>query len=596
MSQREKDRRAFLKEGAAAVAAVGLGPALLGCEEPPGGIADDGSPSDLGIGEGAPDANADSSMMEVGPDSASDLESDGGSPDAVAPTKRPATTVRERIAGVLPVKKQPSSMKSQWGVTQLVAGEKHTRTDLLKVDPTKKTPTGKPASFLYLAHLTDTHIVDEESPARPVSMDGAFGSAWRNQEAHNLHVLDAMVRKIKKLDAFRPVDLVLLSGDCIDNNQKNELAWFLEVLEGGTVDPNSGKQEDPVKGVDNDPHDTFVAAGLGSIPWLLAFGNHDSLVQGNFPRDFGAGKWNLIMGDPTRGEVKLPELGRVNPPRCDPIPAAMSQTPKRCRPRDHALLGTGKLPADKERAHLGRQQWMSMLYKAAGKPAGHGLAAGNLSTGRGDHVFDPVPGVPLRVVVLDTAADTFPPGALGVYSKDHHDNFLLPALKKAQADEVLVIVASHHPVEASMTGGSQLLQTLHSFPNVVLHLAGHRHHNRVAPRISKISPAHDYWEVETCALVDWPQQGRLVEFVDNRDGTGEFWLTMFDYDTDHKPLGALVEGARFHALKEVHSGEEGAGGPGGSNARNVILPVVIPDTIRKKLGKLPGSAIESKLL
>ena len=588
MSRGKKDRRDFLKEGAAAVAVAGLGRALLGCEPPPAGQAVAGAPpevADLGI----PDA--DLPRMDVAPDTAPDL----GAPDATPP-KRPTTTVRQRIAGVLPAKKQPSSTKAQWGKTKLVAGEKHTRTDLLKVDATKKTPTGKPASFLYLVHLTDTHIVDEESPARPVSMDDVFSSAWRTQEAHSLHVLDAAVRKIKQLDAFRPVDLVMVSGDCIDNNQKNELGWFLEVLEGGTVVPNSGKQEDPVKGLDNDPHDAFSAAGLGNIPWLLAIGNHDALVQGNFPRDAGGGKWNLLMGDPTRGEIKLPELGRVNPPRCDPIPAGMSPTPKRCLPRDHALLGTGKLPADKERAHLGRKQWMSMVYKAAGKPAGHGLAAGSLSSGRGDLVFDPVPGVPLRVVVLDTAADTFPPGAAGTYSKDHHDKFLLPALKQAQADEVLVIVTSHHPVGGMMEGGSRLQQTLNSFSNVVLHLAGHRHHNRVVPRASKVSAAHGYWEVETCALVDWPQQGRLVELVDNRDGTGELWLTMFDYDTDHKPLGALADGARFFALKEVHSGEEGDGGPGGTNDRNVILPVVIPDAVGKKLAKLPGKAIESKLL
>ncbi len=591
MSQREKDRRSFLKEGAAAVAAVGLGQTLLGCERPPGGTADSG-----GEEVGVLDAGVDASLVDAGQDVAGDVTPDVGYPDAAAPAKRPTTTVRERITGVLPVKKQPSSTRSQWGQTKIVAGEKHKRTDLLKVDATKKTPTGKPASFLYMVQLSDTHIVDEESPARSVSMDDAFGSAWRTQEAHNLHVLDAMVRKIKKLAAFRPVDLVLLTGDCIDNNQKNELAWCLKVLEGGTVNPNSGDKEDPVKGSDNDPHDPFAAAGLGNIPWLLTFGNHDSLVQGNFPRDFGGGKWNLIQGDPTRGEIKLPELGRVNPPRCDPIPASMSPTPARCRPRDHAKLGTGKLPADKERAHLNRQQWMNMLHKAAGKPAGHGLASTNLATGRGDLVFDPVPGVPLRVVVLDTAADTFPPGAIGVYSKDHHDKFLLPALKKAQADEVLVIVASHHPVDSTSIGGSRIRQTLHSFPNVVLHLAGHRHHNQVMPRTSKVSPAHGYWEVETCALVDWPQQGRLVELVDCRDGTGEIWLTMFDHDTDHKPLGALVEGARFFALKEVHSGEEGAGGPGGYNDRNVVLPVVIPDAIHKKLAKLPGSAIESRLL
>jgi hypothetical protein len=101
--------------------------------------------------------------------------------------------------------------------------------------------------------------------------------------------------------------------------------------------------------------------------------------------------------------------------------------------------------------------------------------------------------------------------------------------------------------------------------------------------------------VETCALLDWPQQGRLVELVDRRDGTCDLWLTMFDFDTDHKPLGALVEGARFHALKEVHAGEEGSGGPGKAASRNVVLPVAIPVAIRQKLAALPGQAIESTL-
>ena len=86
-----------------------------------------------------------------------------------------------------------------------------------------------------------------------------------------------------------------------------------------------------------------------------------------------------------------------------------------------------------------------------------------------------------------------------------------------------------------------------------------------------------------------------MELVDRRDGTCELWLTMFDYDTDHKPLGALVEGARFHALKEVHAGEEGSGGPGKATCRNVILPVAIPAGIQKKLAALPGEAMESKL-
>jgi hypothetical protein len=576
----ETDRRTFLKQGTVAAVTVGLGAALPACGETSEAPADGGQ--DLSGETGTV------GDLEPGRDGTTDAL------DGAAPGKRPCTTVRQRITGVLAPEKQPSSRKKQWGVTRLVAGEKHQRTDLLKVDATATPPTGTPASLFYMLHLSDAHIVDEESPARAVSMDDTFGSAWRNQESYTTQVLDAMLRKIHEFDAFRHVDLVLLSGDCIDNNQENELAWLLKVFEGGTVIPNSGSIDDPVAGAGNDPHDIFTARGLGGIPWLLSFGNHDSLVQGNFFKDMGGGKFSLLLQDPTRDTTTLAQLGRVNTPACNPIPGDMAPLPRRCRPTDHSRLKPGKLPSDTTRAHLSRKEWMSMVHAAGGQPSGHGLSSANVSSGRADYTVDPVPGLPLRLVVMDTAADTFPPGAEGIYTNERIANFLQPALKKAEEDGVLVIVASHHPSQSVPFGGGAILKALGGCPNVVLHLCGHKHRNRVIPRPGA-SPAYGYWEVETCALIDWPQQGRLVELVDNRNGTAEIWLTMFDYDTDHRPLGAEVEGSRFYALKEVHSGEEGSGGEGKATDRNVTLPVAIPATVQKRLALLKGAAIESML-
>jgi hypothetical protein len=111
------------------------------------------------------------------------------------------------------------------------------------------------------------------------------------------------------------------------------------------------------------------------------------------------------------------------------------------------------------------------------------------------------------------------------------------------------------------------------------------------------TPAQGYWEVQTCSLACWPQQGRLVELVDNRDGTAELWLTLIDFGTDHQPLGAIAEDSRFLALQEIHSGAQGGGTTkeGDVEDRNVILPVLVPDAVRPALASLDGLPIESAL-
>src|SRR5207247_4427717 len=71
-------------------------------------------------------------------------------------------------------------------------------------------------------------------------------------------------------------------------------------------------------------------------------------------------------------------------------------------------------------------------------------------------------------------------------------------------------------------------------PNVVRWLNGHTHTNRVNPRRDPAAPTRGFWEVTTCAVVDWPCQTRLVELAD-AGGHLSIVCTMADHDTPLAP-------------------------------------------------------------
>jgi predicted MPP superfamily phosphohydrolase len=98
-------------------------------------------------------------------------------------------------------------------------------------------------SLLRLAHLTDLHIADTQSPlrldfaARTASERPGWGGAvtysFRPNELLTSHAVAAMVETLSRLD----LDLAVVTGDNVDNMQQNEIDVYLSAMDGGLVRP-----------------------------------------------------------------------------------------------------------------------------------------------------------------------------------------------------------------------------------------------------------------------------------------------------------------------------------------------------------------------
>jgi metallophosphoesterase (TIGR03767 family) len=454
------------------------------------------------------------------------------------------------------------------GYVQLVAGpgEPHVvREDLgTRARPGRAT---RRRSLLAFAQLTDIHLVDAQSPARVEFLDRyndgpgsslIFSAAYRPHEMLTTQVADRLVAAVEQIGrgpvARGPLAFVICTGDNNDNCQRNELRWQIDLLDGKTVRPDSGdtsrwegvhdqdatsydvhywhpdgtptgKPDDElralhgfpvVKGLLDAARRPFTAHGV-KRPWYTCYGNHDGLVQGNFPQSF-------MLTHAATGPLKVTSLpAGVSP--ADVAAGDPNVVPKL------AAAPARVVTADPGRRVLTRTETVKEHFTTGGRPLGHGYTAANLAAGTAYYIFDPSPLV--RGIVLDTVN----PNGESDGSIDQVQLAWLTA-RLREAHGKLVLVFSHHTI-ASMTNqivsvdspsprvlGPVVRDLLLSYPNVVAWVNGHTHVNRVTPYIR--ASGGGFWEVNTAAHVDWPAQARLIELVDNGDGTLSLFGTVID--------------------------------------------------------------------
>jgi len=405
------------------------------------------------------------------------------------------------------------------------------------------------ARLLRFFVITDMHITDKESPAQLIvfGFEGGSPEVYSGVMLYTPHVLDAAVQTINALHEQDPIDFGVSLGDACDNTQYNELRWYIDVLDGKTVSPQSGEKDDPIPGPLNDYQDEFQAAGLSKdIPWYQVRGNHDHYWMGSLPvndriRAAHLGEEILDMGniitDPRGADSRGFYTGAIDgsTPYGDVIgagPEAAFPTPP-------------KVPAaDPDRRVLSRQDWMREFFDTSSEPSGHGFTDADVEKVFACYAVEPKPDVPVKFIALDdTGGDD--PGKLGCghpFVDQERYDWLVAELDKGQAEGKLMIIGAHVPIAVEKPGSllgwspiacvteDEFIAKLQSYPNLILWIAGHRHLNVITPLPSPDPerPELGFWQVETSSLRDFPQQFRTFDIVHNGDATVSIFATDVD--------------------------------------------------------------------
>ena len=423
-------------------------------------------------------------------------------------------------------------------------------------------PSGEVLGCIW--HLSDVHLCDSESTARLEYLDrysdpdsphrevlGDVGT-YRPQEGLTVQVAVTMIETVNELTTAplsgAPIDTVLVTGDLTDNAQRNELDWYQTIVEGGVVSPRSGDdgRSSWVGATDLDSWDERywhpdgapdgVEADLPTriygyptvpglieamrrdvrspglqLPWISVYGNHDGLLQGNVAPDDA-------LSALATGEARIIGL----PHGADPLlaEAAIAQNvPARyvhdeTSPRIHVASDARRdffPPYDFARLTRGADADATYFVAQAGQ---------------------------LRVIALDTVNPHG--GWQGSVGLSQYE-WLAAQLDRASGE--YVVIASHHP-SPTLTNDyrpdgaeprvltDDILTLLHGQSGVIAWIAGHVHFHAA---LRHENGGHAFVELTTASLIDWPQQGRVLEFVKDVDA-GE--IAIISTVVDHRAPAA----------------------------------------------------------
>ncbi|MFI8187469.1 TIGR03767 family metallophosphoesterase [Streptomyces sp. NPDC085946] len=418
--------------------------------------------------------------------------------------------------------------------------------------------------------LTDLHIIDTQHPLRLEYLRSADPHAWRPQEALTVQGAIALVERINALRGApvtgAPLHFAMTTGDNTDNNARSELEWFLTVMSGGRIVPNTGdprryegvqnsglklywQPDEAVRDADKQlgfPHlEGFLKAAVREVrspglnlPWYSTVGNHDSMPLGcyashgdSFLTDLAVGGKKL-MSVPAAEAKKLQDaIKKAKDPRGVQYREFLKAHARQMRSVTPDPRRAPFTPADYLRAHL------DPAHRGLG-PVGHGYSSANLEAGTQYYAF--------RIAddVIGISLDTTDPGG-------HYEGSLGAAqlrwLERTLRwhKDAYAVIFSHHtsttmrntrpdparPDERRYTG-QDVLALLGRHRNVLAWVNGHIHRNVITPHAR--SDGRSFWEISTASHVDHPQLARVIELADNKDGTLSLFTTLVESAAPHR--------------------------------------------------------------
>jgi uncharacterized repeat protein (TIGR01451 family) len=361
-----------------------------------------------------------------------------------------------------------------------------------------------------------------------------------------------------------------------------------------------------------------------AVPSYVTNGNHDPLVQGN--------------EDPV-DPIERISTGclKVLASTVQPGPGVLDPSVLLAPPSASMLV-----PPDPLRRYVSKPQ-IKAIYGANDRDHDHGFefvdpAEAAASNGSASYyAWDPPEAPDFRFISIDTVseggqtAEGVGCGSANGNIDDPQFQWLERELEAATARDKLVVIYGHHPVrslcaevpdeaaqpctvphnhgdtpEHDQNPGCDLdprpseplhlgrdpqpgdpresfVELLDRFPHVVSYIAGHTHENNVEPFTRTGGTV--WWGIETAATADWPVQHRLVEVMDNRDGTLSIFGTVLDHAGGTQTPASGTHASGFTSAQLASIGAEftyndpqaGDGtGEGAANDQNVELLVRDP--------------------
>lgn len=477
------------------------------------------------------------------------------------------------------------------------------RTDLAAAGAGRDSRRTGLASFVQ---FTDLHLTDTESPVRFEYLARYIDSAHRPHEALTVRGASSLVQRINSLPGgpytAMPFSLVMATGDNTDNHEQVELDWYLSVMSGGRITPNTGDTT-RYEGVQNSGsttywnpestlQDDYKAAGFPQVPgfltaagspftapglrtpWYSTAGNHDDSIEGTLP-DVS------LLNSVYTGGLKLEGMDDADAAKLadallhDPAEALtlfvqlLDSGPVR-----HVTPDAGRHPFTPEsfaQAHL------DPAYTGPG-PAGHGFTASAADSGQLYYTFTVAPGV-LGVSLDTTNRAGLADGSIGTGQLDWLESVLQAHsghwydsdgdVVRGGSTDQLIVVFSHHTSTTmgnllpdpynlleGRHSGDELTAMLQRYPNVVAWVNGHTHENQITPHPHAV-PERAFWEINTASHIDFPQHARIIEIADNGDGTLSLFTTLVESaapyatdvtDTSDTGLAALYRELSYNDL------------------------------------------------
>ncbi len=427
-------------------------------------------------------------------------------------------------------------------------------------------------SLAYLGHMSDIHIIDPQSPARLEPMQQMSPTLWqgaaRPQDTMTVQVQAQMVAAMAAARysplTGSPMAAMFNTGDSTDMISQAELRWYVDIMDGKSVVPNTGiesqydgpqawPEADYAYHPDDPSIDRFGPYGFPSIPgvlkaavsqsvespgmpvpWYAVYGNHDAIYYGTFPID--AALQSLAVGE--RKPAVLEALASNYFGGWASDPTVLGRLQHMITTQFGNQPDMRSVASDPERELFSQLGFMEAHFATETNPGpvGHGFTRENLESGKTYWQADV--GSHLRLFGLDTCNQVT--GADGAVPQDQFE-WLQEELAKARDLNKMAIVLSHHNSftlengAESVTGphqplihAEQFIDMLLQFPNMIAWCNGHTHINTINAH-PRTDGTGGFWEITTASCIDFPQQQQLVEILDNKDGTISIFTTVLDH-------------------------------------------------------------------